>query len=414
MTVQRRWVAPLATLLLGLLIVLAVLAGWLSLHSPVDPLRASDLVFAVSMVAYSALGWLITVRGPQNALGWILLGFPMLVVMAALLEEAGLRTALAGDEATAAVLLIGDLWLAFGGYLLLNGPLFLLFPDGRFPGSRFRWAFWAIAAVVLVCALAYTVSAEPLCVARLNQPECVRMVGNPLGLMQAEGLRQGSYTLLTYVLLGMIGLSFAGVVARYRRSTREVRQQIKWVAWVAAAGIPLLLGLYAGQELFGLPSLGEWNDLPWIAVVSVALPSAIGIAIFRYRLYEIDRIISRTATYTLVAAVLAAVYAGGVTLTQQILPVQNQFGIVVSTLAVAALFNPLRRRLQQAVDRRFDRSRYDARQVLEEFSSQLRDEVDLDRLESALLRAAQETMQPAHVSIWIRDRGSLPFLSAVD
>lgn len=404
MTDRRPWAAPLATLLLALFTIVAVLAVWLGLHSPVDPLPLSDVIFAISMLAYATLGWLITVKGPRNALGWFYLAFPLLLAIAALLEEFGLRAVLAGLEVTAALLLIANFWLAFSGYLLLNGPTFLLFPDGRFPGPRFRWAYAAIAAAVLVSAAAYTVSAEPLCLARLNDPDCIRVIANPLGLVRADGLRQGAYTTLGYLLLLGAPITLAGVIARYRRSSNEVRQQIKWVAWVAAVGVPILLVFYGGQFFLGFPSLGEWDELPWIAVVSIGGPTAIGIAIFKYRLYEIDRIISRTAAYTLVAVVLAAVYVGGVTLTQQILPVRNQFGVVVSTLAVAALFDPLRRRVQTAVDRRFNRSRYDAQQVLDGFSTRLRDDVDLEQLQGAVLRVAQETLQPAHLSLWVRER----------
>ncbi len=259
-------------------------------------------------------------------------------------------------------------------------------------------------ALMFIAAAAYSVSAEPVCVERLDSSSCTRTVPNPIGLVQVDGLRQGVSTALIITMLVGAGVWLAGLFARYRHSTREVRQQIKWVAWVMAVGVPLIVVFYGGQELFGFPSLGQWNDVLWIAVVSIGGPIAIGIAIFRYRLYEIDRLISRNTTYTLVAAVLAIVYAGGVALTQQVLPVQNQFGIVVSTLAVAALFNPLRRRVQNSVDRRFNRSRYDAQRVLEEFSAGLRDGVDLEQMQGAVLQVARETLQPLHLSLWVRER----------
>ena len=129
-----------------------------------------------------------------------------------------------------------------------------------------------------------------------------------------------------------------------------------------------------------------------------------GVAIFKYRLYDIDRIISRTAAYAIVVGVFAAVFVATVTLTQRLLPVDSQFGIVASTLVVAALFNPLRRRVRDTVDRRFNRSRYDAQRVLDEFSMGLRDGVDLELMQAALLSAADQTMQPSHLSLWIRER----------
>lgn len=399
---RPQWKPAVATLLLVACGILGIAAAWLQLNSAVDPIRASDLVFVSSMLVYAGLGWLIIVKGPQNALGWVCLTFPLLLAIAALLEEFGLRAALAGFETPAALLVMGDLWLSFSGYLVLNGPVFVLFPDGRFPSMRFRWAFWVTAALVLVCATAYTISAEPVCVARLNQPTCTRTIPNPLALVHLDGLRQQAYAALAYLLLFGAVVSLVGVAARYRRATNEVRQQIKWVAWVSAVGVPLLLVVYGAEQLLGFRPFAQWNDLPWIAVVSVGGPVAIGIAIFKYRLYEIDRLISRTATYSLVAVLLAVVYAGGVTLTQRILPIQNQFGIVFSTLAVAALFNPLRRRVRLSVDRRFNRSRYDAQRVLEDFSGGLRDDTELEQMQSAVLLVALETLEPAHISLWVR------------
>lgn len=403
MTSGRRLSATaLATALLGLSTVQAALAVWLQLTSPVEPVVLSDVVFAVSMLAYATLGWLIIAKGPRNRLGWVYLVFPLLLAIAALVEEAGLRAALNGSDTLAAMLLIANVWLAYSGYLMLNGPAFVLFPDGRFPSKGFRRLFVATASAVLITVVAYTVSAEPLCVGRLGSEDCVRLLDNPLGLAPVNGLRQGSYDMLGYLLL--LGGTFAllGAIARYRRSSSEVRQQIKWLAWLTAIGVPLILVFYGGQDFLGFPSLDGWNEVPWIAVVSVGGPIAMGIAIFKYRLYEIDRIISRTTTYTLLAAILAAVYVGGVALAQLVLPFRGPLGVVASTLAVAALFNPLRRRVQEAVDRRFNRSRYDAQRVLEDFSGRLRDDVDLEQVQAAVLRVALSALQPVHLSLWMR------------
>jgi len=152
-------------------------------------------------------------------------------------------------------------------------------------------------------------------------------------------------------------------------------------------------------------ALSPWVELLAFLPILIGLPVAVGVAIFKYRLYDIDRIISRSAAYALIVLVLLAVYVVSVTLIQRLLPVRNQLGIVISTLVVAALFSPLRRRVQNAVDRRFNRSKYDANRVLDEFSRQLRDDVDLEQMQVALLSAAQETMQPSHLSLWVRERG---------
>ena len=210
--------------------------------------------------------------------------------------------------------------------------------------------------------------------------------------------------ILLFVLLPIMGaISFIGIVVRYRQSTGEIRQQIKWVAWVASAGILLMLGVTLIEDVVGI-SLNDWVGVLTFMMITVGLPVAIGVAIFKYRLYDIDRIISRTAAYALVVGILAAVFVMSVTLTQQLLPIESQFGVVASTLVVAALFNPLRRRVQSVVERRFNRSKYDAQRVLDELSIQLREDVDLEPLLAAPLSATQETMQPSYVSLWVRER----------
>jgi uncharacterized membrane protein YdcZ (DUF606 family) len=194
------------------------------------------------------------------------------------------------------------------------------------------------------------------------------------------------------------------VFLRYLRSTGDTRQQIKWVAFVAAAGLLTNFGMAIGEEVLRL-IVSPWVEFLAFLPIFVGLPVTVGVAIFKYRLYDIDRIISRSAAYALIILVLVAVYVVSVTLIQRLLPIQNQLGIVISTLVVAALFSPLRRRVQNAVDRRFNRSKYDADLVLDEFSRQLRDDVDLEQMQVALLSAAQETMQPSHLSLWVRERG---------
>jgi hypothetical protein len=163
-------------------------------------------------------------------------------------------------------------------------------------------------------------------------------------------------------------------------------------------------GMAIGEEVLRL-IVSPWVEFLAFLPIFVGLPVTVGVAIFKYRLYDIDRIISRSAAYALIILVLVAVYVVSVTLIQRLLPIQNQLGIVISTLVVAALFSPLRRRVQNAVDRRFNRSKYDADLVLDEFSRQLRDDVDLEQMQVALLSAAQETMQPSHLSLWVRERG---------
>ena len=232
--------------------------------------------------------------------------------------------------------------------------------------------------------------------------ECLRWVENPLNPSALGDFGENLDRLLDLLLFFGAIVSLAGLITRYRHSIGEVRQQIKWVTLAAMAGILTFVLTSAAQEAFGF-SLNEWVGVTPFILVNIGLPVAIAVAIFKYRLYDIDRIISRTAAYALVVGILLAVFVMSVTLTQRLLPVESQFGVVVSTLAVAALFNPLRRHVQSVVDRRFNRSKYKAQRVLDEFAIQLRDDVDLEHMQSALLSAARETMQPSHLSLWVRE-----------
>ena len=402
---KPRWTSTLATMLLVLVITIFMIILWYGSRPTVNPSVASDVVFVLSLLAFPVVGWLIAVRQPQNPLGWIYLSASLIIGIGFMSDALALQAALAGSDANAAILLILGGWLQFPGYLLLLGPAILLFPDGRVPSNRFRWALWGLATLVLVWGVIYAIGSEMVCLeefAEASDP-CIQSVENPLGVFTGAGLGEAADLLFIGIFMLTILASVTAVLVRYRRSTGEVRQQIKWVAWVAAVGILLLFGVAVNEYVLGFTT-NEWVDVLTVMVINVGLPVAIGFSILKYRLYDIDRIISRTAAYAVVAVVLAAVYVAGVTLTQRILPVEGQFGVVVSTLVVAALFNPLRRRVQSGVDRRFNRSRYDARRVLDAFSTQLRDVVDLEQMQAALLSAAQETMQPSHLSLWVRER----------
>jgi len=404
---DRQWTSAMATILLLLVLSVYSISALYVLRSPVDPASAAEIVFTILVLAFPLVGWLIAVRLPRNPLGWIFLAFPLFLALGALSEELGLRAAQEGSDSVAALLLIVGGWLQFLGYWLLIGPAILLFPDGRIPGNRFRWALWGSAALLLVWAVAYAIGTEAVCVARFDGSiaSCIDSVENPLGLIAATSLDVAVDALPTIIFVFTLGTSVAAVVLRYLRSSGDTRQQIKWVAFMAAAGLLTNLGLVFWQEVLGL-STSDWLEVLAFLPILVGLPVAVGVAILRYRLYDIDRIISRTAAYAVIVTVMAAVYVVSVTVIQRLLPVQNQLGIVASTLVVAALFNPLRWRVQNAVDRRFNRSRYDAIRVLDEFSSQLRDDVDFEQMQVALLSAAQETMQPSYLSLWVRERGS--------
>jgi hypothetical protein len=271
------------------------------------------------------------------------------------------------------------LWMLFMGLMVF---LLLLFPTGRLPSSRWRPFAWLSVAVISVAVILTAISPD---VSPDAPPTLIQQLVVALGLVAA-----------------------ASVVVGRRHARGVERQQIKWLLY---AGLIACVGLIFKIAVFSTLVEGAWGL--WVGTLLVVVgglggPIAIGVAILRYRLYEIDLIINRTLVYGSLSAVLALVYFGGVTATQAIFRAlagqeeQPQLAIVVSTLVVAALFNPLRRRIQGFIDRRFYRSKYDARKTLEAFSAKLRDETDLEALSDDLVGVVRETMQPAHVSLWLR------------
>jgi hypothetical protein len=275
--------------------------------------------------------------------------------------------------------------------------LLLLFPTGRLPSRRWRPVAWAsVASVAAGCAV---LAVTPRPMAGLpGQPR------NPLGIAPAAATLDRIQALLNVCLALLVLVCAASVVVRFRQAGGMERQQLKWLAF-GAGQLALLLGS-------GLGLSRMWERVPQgisdlvFAVSFAVIPVAIGIAILRYRLYEIDRLIHRTLVYGLLTALLGAVYAGLVLGLGQLfgrVGAQPRSWVVAgATLAVAALFQPARRRIQQAVDRRFNRRRYDAARTVEQFAARLRDQVDLDALSAELLAVVDQTMQPTQASLWLR------------
>jgi hypothetical protein len=305
-------------------------------------------------------------------------------------------------------------WLWAPAVGLLGTYLILLFPDGKLPSGRWRPLALISGAVIVVESIAVFLTPGPL--------DGLGGARNPLGL---EGLHW--LTVLGWIVLPLLPLcmlaSAASVVLRFRRSGGEVREQIKWIAFAASLmGSLYLLIMSASLINWLISAPGTQSDLgtqTWwgalledVTVLSFAgIPVAIGFAVLKYRLYDIDVLINRTLVYGSLTATLVALYFGSVVFLQGALRFltgqESQLAVVASTLAIAAIFNPLRRRLQGLVDRRFYRSKYDARKTLEAFSAKLRDETDLDALRGDLVDVVRETMQPAHVSLWLRPDSSL-------
>jgi hypothetical protein len=386
--------------MLGILFL--VLLGWFPHNAIVDqwlenvmvmPLF-SPLLAVVSVLSFSTMGAVIASRRPDSLIGWLFcaIGFVGGVRLVSTEYPAYLLVANAGLKPGGEVLswIACWLWVPDIGLFLF---LAFLFPNGRLPSTRWRPLAWLIGVVVLIGTVAAALSPGPI---RGLEP-----IENPLGLKGVPAV-----ALLTEALLYALGLVVAAsMLVRLRRSRGVERQQIKWFAY---AGVLLATSTVITYVLSEASSL-RW--LGWVAFVpamvgDAGLPVAVGIAVSRYRLYEIDTLINRTLVYGTLTAVLALVYFGSIVVLQRLFVLltgqRSTLAIVASTLLIAALFTPSRRRTQGFIDRRFYRKKYDARKTLEAFSAQFRDETDLEALNSDLVGVVRETMQPAHVSLWLR------------
>jgi hypothetical protein len=376
---------------------LSLLLLGLNLSRPdvsIYPYWAENVLFAVG---FSTVGAVIASRSsPKNPIGWLfcaiglsfgVIHFSAEYAIYALLVQPG---TLVGGETAAWILTWG--WILAVGLIVF---LALLFPDGRLPSRRWRWFAWLSLLLMFMAAVwgAFT----PGLILSLGR------INNPLGV---EGL-PNVWKLTQTLMLTLIFVAAASLFVRLRRARGVERQQIKWFTYTGVVASSAALLTYTISEPLG----ALWLKGVGYVVMQVALigmPISMGIAILRYRLYNIDLLINRTLVYGALTALLIAVYFGGVTATQALFRAltgqqeQAQLAIVVSTLVIAALFNPLRRRIQGFIDRSFYRRKYDARKTLEAFSARLRDETDLEALNAELVGVVRETMQPTHVSLWLR------------
>jgi hypothetical protein len=388
--------------LFGLFMVLVVAGALVTILGPAPD---EDLFF-VAVVGYGFVGALIAARQPGNVIGWLLLVIGNLLALGALVDASLL---LEDAPARAFSAWLSDwtwyVWLTLAGVFL---PL--LFPTGRPLSRRWRRVVW-----LGVAALALSLAGNAFQPGRLDVDSAVP-VDNPFGIPGVQGLmdvlaRAGD------VLAGIaFVLAAASVVIRFRRSRGVERQQLKWFAYVgvlAAVGlgvamVAVLFGTQPGEDGGGttLDILGAVGWFTALFAIVVGIPVATGMAILRHRLYDIDVVINRTLVYGALTATLLLSYLGLVLLLQLTLsPLTEDNGLAIagSTLGVAALFRPARARIQELVDRRFYRRKYDAARTLEGFGARLRDEVELDSLSAELRAVVADTMQPAHVSLWLRE-----------
>jgi hypothetical protein len=364
----------------GLLVAAMVLGPWLLL---------GYVGFQVVLsLAFTCVGAFLAGRRPGNAVGWLLLGWGMVMAFSAF-TGAYVERGLVRDPGS----LPGPGWAAWAEAVVwhpafgLLAFLLLLFPHGRLPSRRWRPFAWFTVAVYLT--LSVSAALAPGAV-ELYYPEAVP----PLRLPPGPAADVVFGVLLPAQLLLLV-VALVSLVLRLRRATGEERQQVKWFVYTV---VVVILAFVAGIVV-----LGSGYLFPLFGLV----PVSVGVAVFKYRLYDIDRLINRTLVYGLLTALLIGVYAALVFLLGRLLDPatgDSALAVAASTLAVAALFQPARRRVQELVDRRFNRRRYDAARTVEVFSGRLRDQVDLDTLSSELLTVVDRTVQPASASLWLRRR----------
>jgi hypothetical protein len=385
------------------LTVLALLLLALNLSHPHTHTFDSWLDSTLNAVCFSTVGAIVASRRSENLVGWLL----CLYGLAQSISHFSAQYAIYALLAQPASFPAGEAMVWVSSFLLpiiIGFSVFfiLLFPTGRLPSRRWQWVTWPTVAFILVGAISGAFSSGPV--------DGLGPIRNPLGI-------EGFSNIYNSMLLNMVGTfllvaAASSVFMRLRRAKGVERQQIKWFAYAAAATVIGLVLAYVIPEVIDVPLWFERIGYTILLSLIPAIPISIGIAILRYRLYDIDILINRTLVYGTLTATLALVYFGVVTATQALFRTLTgqeqlpQLVIVASTLVIAALFNPLRQRIQSFIDRRFYRSKYDARKTLEAFSAQLREETDLNALSEDLVGVVRETMQPAHVSLWLRPEAS--------
>jgi hypothetical protein len=389
MTAVWRWLPRTGVVATGALFVVANVMAFQGSYA-----GASEDLFSVALttalLAFPIAGMLLVRRSPENAIGWLFCAagplFGLMISSQTYVENYILAEGVTGGFADFTLWVA--VWTGPIAYSLITAFLLLLFPTGRLLSRRWRAVAFLTAGSVTLLVVGTMLARELDDYEQLENPYAI---GGAFEKMLEAARGVGWILLSTSVLLAGISL-----IVRFRRSKGVERQQLKWMAFAASllfvSQVSWFVSEGLAQVLTGLSFL--------------ALPIAVCIAILRYRLYDIDLIINRTLVYGALTALLAATYFAIVVLLQGLVPGGGDSEVTVagSTLAVAALFRPLRARVQGFIDRRFYRRRYDAQRTLESFIVQLRDEVDLDQLSSSLVAAVRETMEPAHASVWMRPR----------
>jgi hypothetical protein len=394
--------AALAWALWAITLVAFALVGWLNdllvqAGRPDLAMVTSDIpAFVLATVSATTVGAVLASRRPRHPVGWLLLGLGLPVALS------GVATGYAyyGLMARPGAVPAADWAALYHGVSVLVvlaclQLVLLLTPTGSLPSPRWRW--WVRVAVGATL-LAFLTSL----VLPLDTP--YQATPNPLALPTLAGLLRPVSDVAWIVAVLGLPVASGSLLLRFRRARGAERQQLRWLALAAALAVAVVALTVLALAL-GLASTGNEVLLGWVSAVVLGLmPLATGAAILRYRLYDLDRIISRTVAYGLLTVLLGLGYAAVVLGLGRLLPEGSTLVVAGATLAVAALFQPVRRRIQSVVDRRFNRRRYDAARTIQGFSTRLREQVDLDALTAELLVVADQTMQPTRVSIWLRPR----------
>ena len=393
---SRRFAIWLSLCVAALWVAALPLAAW------VHQLNGGLVAYLLLLVPFTVVGALLAVRVPANPIGWIFL----LVSLGLLLGQDAASYSVRAYRIDGHSLPLSRLAVAVAtgwvSFVLLPLPI-LLFPDGRVSGRAWRWTlrvYLAVSALAVGGVGVHDLGA--FTDARVHVDSSGELVGG--GTLPGFVKALGAVALATLAIIA--GAWVVRLVRRYRRATGDLRQQLKWLI---SGGALCVVGFVISIVL------NNAHNEPWYAIAQAApfsvatLPLSVGVGVLKYRLYEIDRLLSRTISYLLVTGMLVGVFAGVVLLTTRVLPFSSPVGVAASTLAAAALFNPLRIRVQQLVDRRFNRARYNAETVIAAFSERLRGGVDPEAVESGLITAVTQAIHPAHAAIWLKaPTGSTP------
>lgn len=369
--------------------------------SPGDIL--GGILFDLVLLAFITVGAFIAAHRPQNPIGWIICVAALIWMLSSFALEYGVLSLITSPGSLpfgVCLGLLGAVGRGFAWFPIITF-LLLLFPDGHLPSSRWKPLAWLIVGLLIVYPFTILFDPTPF----INTDPRLAAIQNPLGIPGTSKLFD---IFNAFVIVGLFATAvacIASVIVRFRKAKADERQQLKWLAYGTSMSLLILVTIivfvftnvnvdFLSSLLFYLPPL----------IISIS----VGIAIMRYRLYNIDILIHRTLVYGVLTALLALIYFSLVFILQSLVRAfggqisQTPLVIVGSTLVIAALFQPLRRRIQQVIDRGFYRRKYDAAKTVETFNATLRDEVDLSQLREHLITVVQETMQPAHVSLWLR------------